>query len=393
MANGNNISPQQQNLMARANLLRTGVSMVKRLQSISATENTTVKVPLLRMGIMTGVLLQFTVDVDVSDAGTATLSEVAPWNLLRRVSYNDFAGVKRTNTNGFQLYIAQSFKAGDALSSISPQPRIDGAFSTNNAFDFYTYTNNVLNVTGDVSASGAITDGSAQITFSVYVPMAYDPTSDLTGAVLTQTNVGEHYIEIDLAPLMGTDPWTNPLINGGSAVITDHLITIEAFQQYIQPQSMSADSLPVIDLSTIYGFEGAYETSANIANGMSTYINYPNNRSVLSALVNFQDNNTFNNIGSDLDGIVLLANSNTNFKEMSPRYVKESMRNIGNMDAPGGSYFFSSRRQPILTQLYANVQLRFDVATLGGSGLTKFISQYEVQYASGAPLPGITIAA
>ena len=222
--------------------------------------------------------------------------------------------------------------------------------------------------------------------------MAYDPTSDLTGAVLTQTNVGEHYIEIDLAQMVGPDPWVNPLVSA-TAVVANSNIKIEAYQQYIQPQAMTADSLPVIDLSTIYGFEGAYETSANISNGMSTFINYPNNRSVLSALVNFQDNNTFNNVGSDISEIILVANSNTNFKEMSPRYVKESMRNIGNIDAPGGSYYFSSRRQPILTQLYANVQLRFDIATLGGTGTTKFVSQYEVQYASGAPLPGVTIAA
>lgn len=396
MANNQNVDPAVQNLNARRNLLLTGIQMVKRLAPITCPLNQVTKIPLLRMGIMTGVLLQFTVNVTVASSGgsgTAVLSKVGPWNLIRRPNYTDFAGVKRTTTSGFQLWLAQCFKMGDAQGAISPSPRLDGAPSTNLAYDLFTNNNNVLNVTGDISAGGVIADGeTAQLTFSLYVPMAYDPASDLTGAVLTQTNVGEHYIELDIGNIAGADVWYNMLQLTGDATISASSVSVEAFQQYIQPQAMTADNLPIIDLSTIYGFEGAYETTANIQNNMDTFINYPNNRSVLSALVNFQDNNAFNDIGSDLNSIILLANSNTNFKEMSARYVKEMMRNLGNFDAPGGSYFFPSRRQPILTQLYANVQLKFGVGTLGGSGTTKFISQYEVQYASGAPLPGVTIA-
>lgn len=395
MAN-NNIDPVQQNLFARRNLLMSGIQMVKRLPAQQCSENTITKIPLLRMGIMTGVLLQFTVafTVGAGTTETVTLSKVGPWNSIRRISYTDFAGVKRTNTSGYQLWLAQNFKMGDTQGAVGTHPRIDGAPSTGLAYDLFTAGNEVLNATGDMSAAGVVAQGdSAELTFSLYVPMAYDPTGDLTGAVLTQTNVGEHYIEIDIGNLLGADVWYNMLQPANGAALSDVAIYVEPFQQYIQPQAMDANNLPVIDLSTIYGFEGAYETTANIQNNMDTFINYPNNRSVLSALVNFQDNNAFNEIGSDLDAITLIANSNTNFKEMSPRYVKEVMRNLGNFDAPGGAYFFPSRRQPILTQLYANVQLKFAVATLGGSGTTKFISQYEVQYASGAPLPGVTVAA
>jgi hypothetical protein len=156
---------------------------------------------------------------------------------------------------------------------------------------------------------------------------------------------------------------------------------------------MSVNDLPVIDLSTVYGFEGGYQTTANIAAGQSTYINFPNNRAILSTLVQFENGSAFTANGADLSGITLLANSNNHFREMTPRMLREAMRNIINSDVSPGTYMISSRRQPILTQLYANVQLKMDVQTVAESGVTQFMNQFEVQYPSGSPLPGITMAA
>lgn len=367
----------QQNMMARQMLLQTGISMVKRLQPVNGALGSQLKIPLLRMGIMTGVLLQFTVPVTIATA-PAVPSPVAPWNIANVVSYQDFAGVQRTRTHGFQLWAAQSFKAGDAMSSIPAANYAGGAGPSLNAIT------NIINLPTAV--------GSANITFSIYVPMAYNPDSDLTGAVLTQTNVGEHFININLSnALVNADPWISPYLSG--AVTSGGNVVVEAFQYYIQPQAMDAQNLPVIDLSTVYGFEGAIQNTANITTGQSVYVNYPNNRSVLSALFNYENSSTFSADGSDVNGLILMANSNTNFREMSSRMLKETMRNMVNCDMPGGSFFISSRRQPIMTQLYANVQARFDLGTVNAGNVTQIVSQYEVQYASGAPLPGITVAA
>ena len=370
------VNPFQQNMMARQMLLQTGISMVKRLQPVTGSLGQQLKIPLLRMGIMTGVLLQFTVPVSIS-GGAATPSPVAPWNIAQVVSYQDFAGVQRTRTHGFQLWAAQSMKNADAMSAIPAMAYTGTAGPT---------LNSVTNVLAQPVAIG-----DADITFSLYVPMAYNPDSDLTGAVLTQTNVGEHFINIQLAnALVNADPWIAPYIAG--TVAANGNITVEAFQYYIQPQAMDAANLPIIDLSTVYGFEGAIQNTANIVTGQDVFINYPNNRSVLSALFNFENGGAFSTNGSDVNGLTLLANSNTNFRELTARLVKETMRNMVNSDLPGGSYFLSSRRQPILTQLYANVQARFSLGTVN-AGVSQIISQYEVQYASGAPLPGITVAA
>lgn len=369
------VTPQQQNIIARSNLLNTGISMVKRLQPVKGSLGEQVKIPLQRMGIMTGVLLQFTVPVTIAD-DVADPSPVSPWSLAQIVEYRDFAGVSRTRTNGFQLWAAQSMKQGDAL-SIIPAANYSGGNGPS-----LNYDTNIVNLPTAV--------GDSEITFSLYVPMAYDPANDLTGAVLTQTNVGEHYINVQLAnALQSADPWIAPYLTGDATVTATDGITIEAFQYYIQPQNMGIENLPLIDLAMVYGFEGAYATTANIASGMSHFINYPNNRSVLSALITYENGSAFTANGTDLNGITLLANSNTHFQELTPRLVRETMRNIANLDVAQGTYYIGTRRQPIQTQLYANVQAKMDVRTAANSGVVQFLSQYEVIYPSGAPLPGI----
>lgn len=384
MAQNQQASYQQQvqaNMAARYNLLQTGLAMNKRLSTVTASLGQQVKIPLLRMGIMTHVVLQVTVPVTIA-TNPAVLSSRGPWNLLQQIVYNDFAGVQRTRTNGYQLWAALSMKQADLLGSIPlAAPAGSGTGPTSN------YDTNIL------SCPTAVGNGTLQ--FSIMVPMAYDPSSDLTGAVLTQTNVGEHYITLQIAnALAAADPWIAPYLSSGGGVTLQAgaQITIEPFQFYIQPQNMLAENLPVMDLSMIYGFEGGYQNTANIASGQDTFINYPNNRSVFSSLIDFENGGAFTANGADLSQITLLANSNTNIRELTPRMLREIMRNALNGDLPTGSYYTNHRRQPIATQLYANVQNRFSVIT-ANAGVTQLVSQFEVQYPSGAPLPGITVAA
>jgi len=368
------ISAYQQNLMARQNLLMTGISMTKRLQPVTGSLGDRIRIPLLRMGVMTGVTLHFSVPVTL--ATFDSVSPLAPYNLAQQITYTDFAGVNRTKTNGFQLWLAQAMKQGDMLGAIPQMSGGSGSAPT------YNYNTNILNLPA--------ANGSSTIYFSLYVPMAYDPASDLTGAVLTQTNVGEHYIDVQLpVSLSGADPYTALYGSATAATVAANGVTVQAFQHYIQPQDMTSANLPLLDLSTIYGFEGGYQSSANISANQAKFIDLPNNRSIFSTLVMYEENGAFVANETNISGVTLLANSNTFFREMTPRLVREQMRNIINSDAPPSCYYIGSRRQPILTQLYANVQVKMDV-TSATAGVTQMISQYEVQYPSGSPLPGIT---
>jgi hypothetical protein len=360
----------QANANARANLLATGVSMVKKLPLVSMGLGQQVQIPGQRMGVTTGFMLQVVANVTI--AAQATIATLGPWNLFNRVLYTDFGGVNRVNTNGFSLYAMQCVKhndlAGNAVPGIIPNI---GAIDTN-----------ILNV--------PLADGTANICYNLWVPLAYNPMSDLRGGILTQTVVGDHYITLQTANAMVGDPFTSPYEAG---TVTLNSLTIQAFQHYIQPQNLNPANpltgLPAIDLSTVYYVEGNYQTPAgSIQANASTYINYPNNRSVLSGLFVFENGGAFTANGADISNLVLLANSNTNMRELNPAIVRAGMRSQLGGDLPSGVYYIGSRQQPILTNLYGNVQLRMDINTVN-AGVTQIISQYESFAAAGAPLPGI----
>lgn len=378
--NQQQVDPRVLNAVARQTLLQTGIKMVKRIAPVVNTNplGAQIQVPLLRMGIMTGVTLEFTASIDAG-AAHPTPSPFFPHNLVSQVQYTDFAGVNRTKTSGHQLWAAQSAK----------QSELRGSTAYHAGADTWGYHDSNILTTTDDAAAWANNSAGNLVTFSLYIPLAYDPANDLTGAVLTQTNVGEHNVFITMAnALVGADTWANPF-SAGNATWNAAGVKVEAFQHYIQPQSLDASQLPLIDLSTVYGFEGGYSTQANIQAGSASYVNYPNNRSILSAHVLFENGNVGTPNQTDVSAVTLLANSNTNFWELTPRMMREAMREMIGADLPSGSYYFPHRRQPIMTQLYANVQAKFDVATVN-AGVTQFVSQFEVQYPSGSPLPGIT---
>ena len=374
------LTPQMQNAMARGNLLENGISMIKRLQPQRCKVGESVRIPLQRMGIMTGVMLHISTTFNAAATPLIKSSQFGPHNLINNVMYTDFAGTNRIKTTGHQLWAMQCFKQGDIISGSPAQYVTPGSLDYN-----YHSNDNVFN-------AGSYSDeGTHKLSFGLYVPMAYDPASDLTGAVLTQTTVGEHYITVDIAKSLVGNEWTSPFTAGIVNGSPD--ITIEPYQYYIQPQNTSVYNLPLIDLSTIYAIEGGYQTQANIQAGSSTFINLPNNRSILSTYVSFENGGVFNKNESDVSLVTTIANSNTNFREQSPRLIRETMRNIINADMPSSCYYLGSRRQPILTQLYASVQNKFDIISTGNpaNGPTQFITQYESQYPSGSPLPGIVM--
>lgn len=385
MANGQPSAQDlyQRNMMARMNLLQTGISMVKKLPLVSGDLGSQLRISCERTGIVTGFMLHFEIPVTIADT-PGVVSPCGPHNLAQMVTYQDFGGVQHTRTNGFQLWSAISMKNGDAFGAIPAQNGGGGTVAT------YNSVTNILNQPTAISTGNSIF-------FSLYIPLAYNPDSDLTGAVMAQTSVGEHFITVQLAnALVNADPWIAPYISGGvtAAIAAGGAgqVKCQAFQYYIQPQNTMGAELPFIDLGTIYGFEGGVANTANIASNAQVYVNYPNNRTVYSALFNYENGGAFTANGSDVNLVTLLANGNTNLREVTPRLLNETSRNMANFDLPGGAYYFSSRRQPITTQLYANVQARFDLATVN-AGITQIIQQYEIQYANGVPLPGVVVTA
>ncbi len=363
----------QANFNNRMELIDTGLHMVKKLQPVTGPLGGTLRIPLERMGIMTGIMLEIEAPVTIATS-TAVQSEFGPYSLINSVSYTDYAGIQRVVTSGFQLHTLTSLRGGRFLNASLPATSLvdEGLVDTN-----------ILNLPTAV--------GSGTLAFSLFIPIAYDAWSDLRGAVLSQSITGDHYVTIRLADsAVNSDTYTAPYGSGGPVALGD--VTVTAFQQYIMPQNAGnaaslAATLPMIDLSTIYAIEGNFQDSSNIVSGQSKYINWPNNRAIMSALHIFNNGGQGVLNGDDLTGITLLGNSNTNIREMSPKLVRNLMRYRVGADTASGVYMIESRRQPITTRLYGNVQSKFDVKTANTAPY--FVNQYESTYLSGTPLPGI----
>ena len=370
----NTPSPQniaQQNFINRQNLIQTGLHMVKQLQPVTqAALGGTMRIPLERMGIMTGIMLDVTVPLDITVAATA--SAFAPYNFFNNITYTDYAGLQRVITSGYQLHALNSMRSARFVNN----SRTGGVLTLAET----SINTDILNLPTGVAV--------ANLSFSVYIPIAYDAASDLRGAVLSQTIYGDHYVTVTLPQVMvGSDPLTFPYTAGTVALNAGASVSITAYQHYIMPQQGVAN-LPMIDLSTIYAVEGNYSDSANITAGQAKYLNWPNNRAIMSACHIFDQAATGGTLnGTDISKITLLGNSNTYIREMSPRYLRNNMRFQLGADFPSGVYWINSRTQPITTQLYGNVQTRMDIATAGAGSY--FLSQYESTYMSGTPLPGV----
>lgn len=357
-----------QNLPNRAALIGTGLYMTRMLQPVSAALGSQIRVPLDRVGVVTGVTLQISVPVNITTTGVP--SPFAPYNLANLITYTDFAGLQRVITNGAQLHMLNSFKghkiAGNAV-NYDYIPGSEVGIDTN--------------ITHIPTAVAADT-----LTMFLYVPLAYDPHADLRGAVLAQSIYGEHYITVNTpAALVGTDPLQFPYTAG--VVPTTGNVSITAFMHYIMPQQGVAN-LPMVDLSTIYAVEGNYNDSANFNAGQPKYLNWPNNRAIMSAM-HIVNNGAVGGVlnNTNISKITLLGNSNTNIKELTPALLRYQMRYQLGTDFPSGVLYLPSRSQPITTQLYGNVQTKLDMAAAAAG--TYALSQYESTYLSGTPLPGV----
>jgi hypothetical protein len=411
------MSPAQQNAMARQQLITTGLAFTKRLQSYSAVGSsgilgTTIRVPLDRTGVVTGVTLLFSVPYTANATGYGEvigtyISQFFPYNIIQNITYTDFAGVKHVNTTGWMLHALNSLR---------------GLKTPNNAHTMQGYitaetglNSNIFGIQNAATGASALKGGDfpqyGNIQFSLYVPLAYDPTSDLRGAVLAQTDRGEHYLNITFAAnLFGAtgDPLTTPIAGGtagtftlgnaGQTYSTGAFITVDAYQHYLMPQAgVSPNNLPMIDLGTIYEVAGGLTDSSNIIGGANKFVNWPNNRAILSALHVYDNPASTTAVGSvlnetDVSLLTLLINGNTNVRQLTPALIRQQMRYALGFDLPSGVYFLSARRQPITTQLYGNVQSQFSIITANSEasiGTPYFMNQYESFYLSGTPLPGV----
>lgn len=358
----------QNNLAARANLIATGVRFRTRNQfpgSVGLGETLSAVVP--NTGLITGILALVTVPLVSAAAAGLVQSASGVWEFLQNVTLTDYSNRSRINVNGEVLNRRNAIVYGRPQYSSTNRDLSRPAVSTwfDSVYD---------------SLSGAPANGNYSLVIPVYIPLARDPWSDLSGALLAQTDAGQIQLSITTPASLvaaANAPWTA----GAGLSLGAAGITAEFYVDYLMPQAgFGATPLPTIDLATVCEIQAQGFDTSNLAAGSTKYINWPNNRSVLAIYHRIQS-------GISFDRVRLLANGSTVLRDQGPNALACDYAALtGDVLEPNYVYL-GSRRQPISTAVVGTVQTAIDVTEVAGA--PGIYTAYEGIYMPGSQLGGV----
>lgn len=373
----NNQDAVQANLALRSILLQTGIRNRKNIGTFVGAIGQTQRIKLLNVGITTSLDLVVTLAVTIAVA-IAVPSAKAPWNLINKIKITDYDQTDRIQLSGQQLYILNSVRRR--------QP--------------FGFLNQPVGGTGIVTNPSTPTAiGNGVIQFYISVPIALNDNQwdglaqDLTGAIYSQTGVGEFYLTIDWNPTLVSNGVIDAVYAGAgtTTVIVNAGVNagpqVTVFQNYILPQpvqGMKNLPIPLIDIMSVYELNGNLKTNDNFAINQERLINLPNVRRVLGVYLNFVNNNAYS--ATDLTLLRYIVNGNNVMKEWTQFAQIVEQRLVCEGDLCAGCYFWSFRDHPIETAIYGNVQLGMTPNALAGVYYAEI--GYESVYTKGSALPG-----
>ena len=375
-----------QNYAARRYLLKTGTPMRKHVGTFGpfAPGAGQQNFQLLNVGVLTSIDLVVTAQITV--ATTTTPSKWGALNFLRNITMTDYTTQARVNCshralNGF-------------LSARHGQPWSYGSFIFNS--DNVAQTQ-IGPATLNQLPTVVVTPGAANFRVPVHIPIAYDPANDLRGAILAQTIRGLQYVSVTLptaAQVFGTTD--DSVYTAGTGSVAQ--IFVSVYQNYIQPANMTVNgaqgnAIPLIDCQTVYEFNTQGQITGTIATGQISYLNYPNARQVLSAMLGYNNGGAAGAAlvyGTDLTSIEIWANANTALRQYDDiTDLLDKQRSAFNGDYGPGYYYLDNRRVNINTTLYGQVQVQVVPKTVNAGAYFEFST--ESFYQKGTALPGVAV--
>jgi len=352
------------NAQDRNTLLTTGIPMRILIgKNGPYSPGQTARIKLQNVGVITNLKMRIEAQIAIT-GGPMQISPLAPYNFATNIVTSDYNTTQRIFAPGNIMQMLLSARHGRVWMG-SGQGAVD--------------TSQVVVPINTVSPS------SSNFFFNLDLPFAYDKNSNLSGAILAQTVVGEMYLSVTF-PTTFVQDITTLYTGGGSVTVTNIYITL--WQEIIQPQN---SALPLMDLQTVYEVAGGYISSTNLAQGQWKYLDYPNVRAVKACYLYFCNNGLLTQNETDLSNIYLIANGTTQLGQHTPQVIRQDMRTKMGGDLPTGLYYIDTRRQPIQTAIYSQVQLGILPATVN-AGNTFIAWAFESMYPLNTPLPGIAQA-
>lgn len=352
MAAGSQITPAQLNAMQRSAVLASAVEMTQQIfsQTYTTVANANpINIAPRNVGLIKRFIVEITATATNTDGANASaVSQLGLANVISNVQFTDLNNNQRINTNGFHLAAIEMAKKR------RPAP--------SNLATIVADNNNMLQVGENfpILAYAAPTKGGNTPLRAVFtVPLAYSDM-DLRGAVYANVVNATMNLQITLNQsamvAAGVDS-TFAVYGGGAGNLS--AITVTVYQVYLDqlPIGQSGVILPILDLSTVYELKNTNFTA--IVGGQDFPIPYSNFRDFVSTIAVFNSTGADGGLknGSDVLYWALQSANFTNLWKLDPLEVARHTRNEIQTDLPKGVYYFESRKKPISTTQYGNMEL------------------------------------
>lgn len=362
---GVNLDLSLPNSVARDAILRNAQPMLQQVFSTTVANPTSstgiVNVKPQNAGLIRGFWVQMTCSINNSDgAKTATLTPFGLANLLSGITYTDFANNQRIqNIPGWYLNAINTVKHHGVF----------GAALTSDTNTSVQYGANFAPIKGYSTIAPTVTKTDIEMWW--YVPVAYS-WSDLSGAVYANTINGVQTLQLVINPNAILDAGGDPSLavyTGSPGSITTATLTV--YQDYLDqlPSTARGIILPADDLNMSYLLNVIPQTGVVAATDYP--IAYANYRYFKSTMVYVDNGGTLSD-GSDINYFALTAANYTNLWKIPPHLSALNTRMAIRDDMPLGSYYFDSRRRPLYTKNFGNLNLNVNFKTVN-AGLSMYV--------------------
>jgi hypothetical protein len=351
---------QQQNLAAR-NAIITSAREMWQVTNTNTIAAPIVGVPqniaLRNIGMCKRLILEVTGTVAATGAETQNLTPWGMANFFSQVIVTDLANYNRIQTTGWHLYSLATLRRQMAHGAafVNDAPVLMGA-------------NIAVN-----DAPSSVNAGTGAKSFRMFfeLPLAYSDT-DLRGAIYSAVVNATWQVSYTVNPnffvAAGADK-TNAVYQSSSAVLgTLSNVTVKTHQIYLDQLPFASNGQPILpyyDLATGYLIQNSTLTNPP-AVGMDYPIQYPNFRSILSAMLQI-DNNGAQNAGNDINYIGIQAANLVYLLQVDPNTIALRTRNTIGDDFPPGNYCLETRMSPINTTAYGNMQIVLNMSSVPGA--------------------------
>jgi P3 major capsid protein len=349
-------SPEQLNAAQRALVKAQSVKMKQAIYSgtITPANGNVVNIVPRNVGLILRFIIEFNATFAILGGGSTSATDFGALNVFSNIQFTDLQNNQRHNTYGSHFGLVSSFKDGQPYASATAPTQTEGNFGAN-----WSLTATTAPTTGATGTAKGFLE----------VPIAYSD-DDLRGAIYANVVANQMQLQLTInpspAPTTGDD--TFQVFHGANASSISS-VTINVYQEYLDqlPLGPQGAVLPVLDISTVYQL--LYTNFTAIAAGQDYYVQYTNFRRYMSAIGIYNNSGTTGgrSTGGDINYWAQVSSNFTNIFKVDPLEQARIARRLLRCDPPSGTYYFGTRKHPIYTLAYGNMQIDLNPITAGAS--------------------------